>query len=84
MVIGQCLSCNNRGIADVHLADSPQRRVDPLQLETDDLGVEAADTVFIDNMERNTKAAEELGIKGVFFTDIEKLKTDLEELGIEA
>jgi FMN phosphatase YigB (HAD superfamily) len=38
--------------------------------------------VFVDYMEKNIKAAEEVGMKGILFKNIDQLKKDLESLGI--
>ncbi len=38
------------------------------------------ETVFIDDVKKNTDAAEKLGIKGIVFTNIDDLKKDLTEL----
>jgi len=35
------------------------------------------ETIFIDNMKRNTDAAESLGIKSIFYSDLENLKKEL-------
>lgn len=39
--------------------------------------------IFVDNMERNTIAAEKLGIKSIIFTSAVKLKKQLAELGVK-
>ncbi|MFC1722743.1 HAD-IA family hydrolase [Nanoarchaeota archaeon] len=46
------------------------------------LGLEAEEVVFVDNMERNTKAAEEIGMKSILFVNLEQLKKELIGLGI--
>ena len=40
----------------------------------DKYALKKEETIFIDDMEENVKGAEEVGIKGVIFTDIENLK----------
>lgn len=47
-----------------------------------DLGSEPSETLFIDDLERNTSAAEKLGIKSFIFTGIDKLREDLKNLNI--
>jgi putative hydrolase of the HAD superfamily len=44
----------------------------------DDLGISAAEAVFIDNREANVRGAEALGITGHVFTDVTALRTFLE------
>jgi putative hydrolase of the HAD superfamily len=44
------------------------------------LNVKAEEAVFIDDMERNTKAAEALGIKSIVFKDFEQFKKDLSKI----
>jgi len=44
------------------------------------LNVEADEAVFIDDKERNTKAAEALGIKSIIFHDFEQFKKDLNKI----
>jgi putative hydrolase of the HAD superfamily len=46
----------------------------------DDLGIPAADAVFIDNREDNVRGAQELGITGHVFTDAGTLRAFLESL----
>jgi HAD superfamily hydrolase (TIGR01509 family) len=48
-----------------------------------DLGLETNEVIFIDNMERNKKAAEECEIKSILFESLAKLKKDLAELDIK-
>ena len=47
------------------------------------MGLEPSECVFVDDMEKNIKAAEGVGMKGVLFQDTEQLKSDLKKLGIE-
>ena len=47
------------------------------------LEVSSEEVVFIDNLKRNTKAAEKLGIKSIVFKDVEQLKKDLKMFGVE-
>lgn len=42
-----------------------------------DLGMEPSEIIFIDNAEENVKKAEEAGMKGILFNNLEQLKTDL-------
>ena len=44
------------------------------------LNVKADEAVFIDDKERNIKAAEALGIKSILFQDFEQFKKDLNEI----
>jgi putative hydrolase of the HAD superfamily len=46
----------------------------------DDLGISAAEAVFIDNREANVRAAEALGITGHLFTDVAALRAFLASL----
>ncbi|MBT4824736.1 HAD family phosphatase [Candidatus Woesearchaeota archaeon] len=48
-----------------------------------DQNLKAEEVIFIDNLERNTFAAEELGIKGIVFKNAAQLKEDLEKFGIK-
>ena len=43
----------------------------------DDLGISAAEAVFIDNREANVRGAQALGITGHLFTDVTALRTFL-------
>jgi putative hydrolase of the HAD superfamily len=43
----------------------------------DDLGISAAEAVFIDNREANVRGAEALGITGHLFTDVTALRAYL-------
>jgi putative hydrolase of the HAD superfamily len=45
-----------------------------------DLGITAAETVFIDNREQNVRGAESLGITGHLFTDVTTLRAFLASL----
>lgn len=47
------------------------------------LGVQPKETIFIDNLQRNVDAANEIGITGLLFTDNKTLKKDLRRLGIQ-
>lgn len=42
-----------------------------------------SECIFVDNMERNTIAAEKLGIKSIIFESVAKLKKQLAELGVK-
>lgn len=46
------------------------------------LGVEPAQALFVDDLERNTRAAEALGIASIVFISVENLRTALTERGI--
>jgi 2-haloacid dehalogenase len=52
------------------------------QLLLDRYDLKASGSLFIDDSLRNVKAAEELGITGLVFTSPEKLKEDLQKIGI--
>jgi putative hydrolase of the HAD superfamily len=47
------------------------------------LGVPAAECVFIDDMEKNVRAAEAVGMHGIVFQNFEQLKADLQKLDVE-
>jgi putative hydrolase of the HAD superfamily len=49
-----------------------------------ELGTRPEETLFIDDRQVNIDAANEMGIKGVLFTDVEQLRTDLVAQGLEA
>jgi 2-haloacid dehalogenase len=49
----------------------------------DRYNVDPATSLFIDDNLRNVKAAEELGIKGIYFENPDQLKKELINLGIE-
>ena len=53
----------------------PQARMYTTLLER--YGLKAEECVFIDDMERNIRAAEELGIRGILFTDPTSVKAQL-------
>jgi putative hydrolase of the HAD superfamily len=46
------------------------------------LGTQPAETLFIDDKAENVDAAVALGMKGIVFSDVEKLRTDLIESGM--
>jgi putative hydrolase of the HAD superfamily len=46
------------------------------------LGTQPAETLFIDDKAENVDAAVALGMKGIIFSDVEKLRTDLVESGL--
>ena len=46
------------------------------------LNAKSSEAIFIDNMERNTKAAESIGIKSILFENLEQLKQELTALNI--
>ena len=53
----------------------PDRKIYRYALEK--LGTQPEETLFIDDRQLNVEAAIALGMKGVVFTDVEKLRTDL-------
>ena len=46
------------------------------------LGTQPAETLFIDDKAENVDAAVALGMKGIIFSDVEKLRTDLVQSGM--
>ncbi len=46
------------------------------------LGTQPAETLFIDDKEENVDAAIALGMKGIIFSDVEMLRTDLVKSGL--
>ncbi len=48
-----------------------------------DLGLVAAECVFIDDKEKNILACEEVGINGIWFKDMAGFKNELSRLGVE-
>ena len=46
------------------------------------LGTQPAETLFIDDKAENVEAAVALGMKGIIFSDVTKLRTDLIESGL--
>ena len=46
------------------------------------LGVEAEDALFIDDIQRNIDAARQAGMKAILFTDVERLTSDLTDMGL--
>jgi putative hydrolase of the HAD superfamily len=46
------------------------------------LGTQPAETLFIDDKAENVVAAVALGMKGIIFSDVEKLRTDLVDSGL--
>ena len=47
-----------------------------------ELASKPEETLFIDNMERNTKAAEKIGLKTILYTNLDQLKKELVSFGI--
>lgn len=45
-----------------------------------DIGVDGSECVFIDDKEKNIKAAESIGIKGILFESTERFKEELDRL----
>lgn len=58
----------------------PDRAIFQLTLER--LGAEAPETVFIDDTKEHVAAAQTLGMHGIHFTTVEKLRNELEILGV--
>jgi len=54
----------------------------PFVLTLDRMGVTAAEAIFIDDTEQHLAAARSLGLHGIHFTTAEKLRLDLENLGL--
>ena len=48
----------------------------------DDHGLEAADTIFIDDVQKNVDGAKAVGMHAVRFTDADRLRRDLEGYGL--
>lgn len=48
----------------------------------DDMKIDPQETVFIDNLQKNTDAAAKLGFKSILFKDVDQLKLDLTSLGV--
>jgi len=46
-------------------------------------GIKGEECAFIDDRQENVKAADELGIKGIMFTNFEQMKSDLKKLDVE-
>jgi putative hydrolase of the HAD superfamily len=63
--------------AEVGLA-KPDRRI--YQLALDRLGVEAEQTIFIDDFDENIRGARELGIHGIHFQDPQIVIEELKDL----
>lgn len=59
----------------------PQKEFYELVLDNYDLAPN--ETIFIDNMLRNTDAAEALGIKGIIYESLDQLKSELANLGLK-
>ena len=59
----------------------PDTKIFRMLIQKNNLNPE--ETLFIDDSEGNLKGAEELGINGIHFTKIEKLRKDLEKLGLK-
>ena len=59
----------------------PDTKIFKMLIERNDLDV--SETVFIDDSVDNLDGAEEIGIKGIHYTNIQKLKEDLGELGLK-
>lgn len=58
----------------------PNRRI--YQILLDRYGIDPASAVYIDDIEFNVEAARDLGMTGLVFTTPERLRADLEELGL--
>jgi 2-haloacid dehalogenase len=61
-------------------AAKPDERIFQVLIERH--GIEPAKTVFVDDTVANVEAAEELGFIGLRFHDPDRLRTDLERLGV--
>jgi 2-haloacid dehalogenase len=48
----------------------------------DDHGLEAADTLFIDDVEKNVEGARRVGMSAVRFTDADSLRAEMTHLGM--
>jgi putative hydrolase of the HAD superfamily len=59
----------------------PDKRI--YLMVTKKLGLKPAECVFIDDKEVNVKGAEKVGIKGIHFKSLPKLRKDLKRLGIK-
>ena len=53
------------------------------QITIDKLELRPGECLFIDDKERNTRGAEELGIKTILFENLQQLKGELQKLGIK-
>jgi len=73
-------------IFDVVYSSADLKFLKPLKesyLKTlESLNAKPGETLFIDNKEKNTKAAEKLGIKSLVFKNITQLKKDLTEIKV--
>jgi 2-haloacid dehalogenase len=58
----------------------PNRRI--YQILLDRYGIDPASAVYIDDIEFNVEAARDLGMTGLVFTTPQRLRADLEELGL--
>ncbi len=58
----------------------PNRRI--YQILLDRYGIDPASAVYIDDIEFNVEAARDLGMTGLVFTTPERLRADVEELGL--
>ncbi|HET7672932.1 MAG TPA: HAD family phosphatase [Candidatus Saccharimonadales bacterium] len=76
------------GLFDVDIISSEVGIIKPdpeiFKLTVEKLGVEPAETVFIDDNSYNTDSARTLGITAIHYKDLASLKAELNELGIEA
>jgi epoxide hydrolase-like predicted phosphatase len=63
--------------AEVKLV-KPDPRI--FQLALDRLGVEASQTIFIDDMQRNVEGARAMGLQGIRFQTPKQMRFDLEQL----
>jgi len=53
------------------------------RLTLDKLGVEAGETLFVDDRPRNVEAARKLGIRALQYTTTEQLRANLVEQGLD-
>jgi putative hydrolase of the HAD superfamily len=57
-------------------------KIDFFEIMITDTNIKPEESIFIDDKEKNVKASEEVGIKGILFENIEQLKKELVSLGI--
>lgn len=60
--------------------EKPAKEIYEIILEK--LALPADETMFIDNLTKNVEAANDLGIHGIHFENPEKLRKDIEDLGV--
>ena len=72
-----------------HMVISGEERIrkpsaDIFKIALSRAGISPKDAVFVDDNEKNTRAAEAVGIRGIVYENNEKLISDLKEMRIEA